>query len=411
MPAALDPGQPYVLGFVGENANGILRWWTGRIFERFSARGLAHQLIDLREEGWQQQLNQCLAVRKPLFCFSFQGMGTSIMAEDQTNLWQRSNIPFVTALGDNPYHAPRLHSASGPGMCYLYCYDDFLQTYRDFCKGKSYASTLCIGHPENPYADREPWERREHDIVFVKTGVNPETLREQWKSAPGKIQGILQESADLVLSGSDETVATICAKVFAGKNIYWGDRLELFLSACSLVDFYARAVRAERMVRALMRHDALIVGDWSYLDKSGCRARFMDPIAAEGLDDLYAKSKILVNTLPTIRFGLHERILAGFFAKSAVLSDTTSFVQKKLEGYASFFGLEIDQPTFAEELDHTITSCLADRTTPEKIQISEELAKKAFSLEGYVQEILEHLQAAAYSLVVNYWQFPPPMIS
>jgi hypothetical protein len=82
-------------------------------------------------------------------------------------------------------------------------------------------------------------------------------------------------------------------------------------------------------------------------------------------------------------------------------------VQKKLEGCPSFFGLEIDQPAFAEELDHTITTCLADPATAEKIQVSADLAKKVFSLEGYVQEILEHLQVAAYSHVVSHWQFPP----
>jgi len=407
----LDPRQPYVLGFVGENANGILRLWTEKIFERFAARGFSSHLIDLRNEAWLQHLNDRLAVSKPTFCFSFQGMGTSLIFEQKYNFWERANIPFVTVLGDNPYHAPRLHAAHAPGMCYLYCYEDFLQTYQHFLKGKAYASTLCIGHPENPYADRTPWEQREHDIVFVKTGVNPAALQQRWKTAPPKIQQILQDCAELVLSGLDESVQTICAKVFADKNIYWGDRLELFLSTCSLVDFYARAVRAERMVQGLMRHNALIVGDWSHLDKSGARARFQDPVAAEHLDDLYAKSKIVVNTLPTIRFGLHERILGGFFAKSAVISDTTPYLQKKLAGYRSFFGLDIDRPTFSEELDHTVNSCLADPDIAEKIQAAADAANNAFSLDGYVKEMLEHLDAARYCQIVNGWQFPPPLVS
>jgi hypothetical protein len=403
----VDLKQPYVLGFVGENANGILRWWTQKVFERFAARGFSTKLVDLRQEGWPQEVNNCLAIAKPTFCFSFQGMGMSLHAGDNQNLWQQAKIPFVTALGDNPYHAPYLHTAHGPGTCFLYCYEDFLQTYQHYLKGKAYATTLCLGHPENPYADRTPWEQREHDIVFVKTGVNPQTLRKTWEAVPSIIQKILHECADLVLRGIDQPVETICAQVFADKKIHWGDRLEVFLSTCSFVDFYARAVRAERMVLALMRHNALIVGDWSHLDKSNSRARFQGPIAAGELDDLYAKSKILVNTLPTVRFGLHERILAGFFAKTAVISDTTPFLQKKLEHCSSFFGLDIDQPNFTEALDHTVTSCLADPDTARKIEATAELTKSEFSFDGYVQQIIEHLRVAVYSHALSGWHYQP----
>jgi hypothetical protein len=302
--------QPYVLGFVGQNANGILRWWTENILDGFTRHGYTWKLIDLLDSAWPARLGEIMNAGAPQFCFSFQGMGMDIKVNNE-NTWTRAGIPFFSYLGDNPYHAPRLHAAHAPGMYLLYGCRDFLETYQRFLNGRAYAAVVPTGYPANPHADRKPWKERQHEIVFAKTGVNPAATREHWKKLPVRVRPLVEESAELVLSGADDTIANCCATVFAARQIHWGDARELFLSVCSSVDFYARAVRAERMVRDLMPHNALIVGDWSWLDRTGSRARFIDPIAATALDELYADSRIIANTLPSVRYGTHRRRHGG----------------------------------------------------------------------------------------------------
>jgi hypothetical protein len=399
--------QPYVLAFVGENENGILRWWTEKILAGLAGHGLSHQLIDLRDARWSAKLNECLSVSKPEFCFSFQGLGMGLLLDTGENLWTRNAIPFLSYLGDSPYHAPSLHAAQGPGMYLLYGCADFLQLYRDFLKGRAYASTLQYGYPENPLADRTPWGQREHDIVFVKSGVNPRTLSQQWDASPGRIRDILYDCAARVLSGADETVQTLCAQVFADRQIHWGDRQELFLSTCSLVDRYARAVRAERMVVALMRHKALIIGDWSHLDQSSSRAVFCSPIAADCLDALYTSTRISVNTLPTVRFGIHERVMAGLFAKAAVVSEATPFLRNALRNCPSFLGVNIDQQTFHDELDNTLTSCLANPASAEQVQVSAGVAREIFSFDNFIQQLLDYVAIEKHRRNLTGWSFPP----
>ena len=394
--------RPYVLAFVGQNANGILRWWTENILNGFSRHGYDWKLIDLLDSTWPAKLSEIMNAGAPQFCFSFQGIGMDIQVNGE-NAWVRAGIPFFTYLGDSPYHAPRLHAAHAPGMYLIYGCGDFLDTYQRFLNGRAFATVVRAGYPANPHADRKTWKQRQHEIVFAKTGVDATALRVGWKKLPSRVQPILEESAELVLSGADDTVAGCCATVFAARRIHWGEVRELFLSVCSSIDFYARAVRAERMVRALMRHNALIVGDWSHLDQSASRARFAPPIPASALDEIYADSRIVANTLPSVRYGEHERIMAGLLAGCAVISDSTPHLDRTLERFPVFRGVATD-----DEIDHAIGSLLADPAIEDKLTASLRLAREMFSLENFVTEVLSLLELERYRKAdLNWWTFPP----
>ncbi|HVV46204.1 MAG TPA: hypothetical protein VHC72_13415 [Bryobacteraceae bacterium] len=174
-----------------------------------------------------------------------------------------------------------------------------------------------------------------------------------------------------------------------------------FRSVCSSVDFYTRAVRAERMVRALMPHNALIVGDWAYLDRTGSHARFVTPVAATVLDELYADSRIVANTLPSVRYGSHERIMAGLLAKCAVVSESTPWLDRAMDRCPSFFGLK-------DGLSDTIHSILIDSAIEEKIEASVTAAHEMFSMEKFITELLSYVELERYRKAdLGWWTFPP----
>jgi glycosyltransferase involved in cell wall biosynthesis len=278
--------------------------------------------------------------------------------------------------------------------------------YRDFLKGDAYSTLLKPGYPNNPLADHTPWNQREHPIVFVKTGIDSEAMRKSWIYFPKQVRSLIEDCAALVLTGVDRTIAALCSQVFAERQLHWGEQRELLLSTCSIVDRYVRAVWAERMVRALMRHDALVAGNWSHLDQSGSRARFWGPIPAGQLDALYAETKVLVNTTAGVRYGIQERIIAGMFAKAAVLSDTTPYLQDLLSDCRSFFGVTINETTFDEELDCTLNSILADPETAARVEATAAVAEKLFSFETFIQNLLEFVELEKYRCSVAAWGFP-----
>ena len=398
---------PYVLAFVGENENGILTWWTRRILDAFSQHGLASRLIDLMDAHWRNELADCLVAGKPMFCFSFQGFGMTLMLNGE-NYWGLNQIPFLSYLGDSPYHAPALHAAEGPGLYLLYACADFLEVYRDHLHGRACASLLGHAYPDNPHANETPWAERRHRVVFAKTGINPAQLRAAWTDLPRAIHTLLEESAEHVLTGTDMTVAAVCAAAFGRNHLHCGGQRELFLSVCSTVDRYVRAVRAERMVRALLPHDALIIGDWSHLDRPGARAQFRAPVGAGTLDTLYAQSRVVVNTSPPMCHGIHERIMAGLLAKAAVVSDTTPYLERLLADCPSFRGVDIDDAAFPERLGTALHATLSDGDMPDKLARSAAVAQTLFSLDGFVQKLLDYLQLEIHRRrIEDWWSFPP----
>src|SRR5207253_1787360 len=104
----------------------------------------------------------------------------------------------------------------------------------------------------NPHAGAIPWERRRHAAVFVKSGVDPAAMRHGWTALPDATRAIIADASERALSGDDRTIAELAAASFADRSIHWGGRQELFLFVASTIDRYVRAVRADRMVRALL---------------------------------------------------------------------------------------------------------------------------------------------------------------
>jgi len=48
------------IAFVGQNANGILAWWTQCIADRMAVYGISVETIDALQEGWIAKLDALL---------------------------------------------------------------------------------------------------------------------------------------------------------------------------------------------------------------------------------------------------------------------------------------------------------------------------------------------------------------
>ena len=204
------------IAFVGQNANGILAWWTQCIADRMAMYGISVETIDVLQEGWPSKLDALLKQKRPDFCFSFQGIGMGFSI-DSGNLWSSLKVPFISSMGDAPYYSPSLHRASGAGLYHLYTSHDFYSFYRDFFKGKNLATVLSFGYPQNPHANEIAWQKRDLELVFVKSGVNPEAIRAPWAELPKLIREILEEASASALAGQTATIGQIVANAYTAR--------------------------------------------------------------------------------------------------------------------------------------------------------------------------------------------------
>lgn len=396
------------LAFVGQNANGILAWWTQCIADRMARFGISVETFDLLQEGWPAKLESRLRQGRPDFCFSHQGIGMHLSLESG-NLWTTLKIPFIAIMGDAPYQMPKLHEASGPGKYLLYGVKEFADFYAHFMRGKSFATVLLPGYPSNPLASALPWHKRDLELVFVKTGADPESFRAGWRSLPTLIREVVDQASQTALAGQKDPIGQIVADAFAAHQVHFGDRLSLFMHSCWLVDSYVRAVRADRMARQVMRHGGHIFGDWPHLQKQNSRGIFHGPIAASELNNLYSRSKILVNTVPCTLTGAHDRILASFLSKAFTLTDSSPARDESLGVYPSYRSAPIDDPGFADAVDMRLSEIrrmAIDRTgTQEMLDDVYAKAEERFGLDSFIAKMLELIFLDAFETKSSAYEF------
>ncbi|MCA3020318.1 MAG: hypothetical protein ING62_16920 [Rhodocyclaceae bacterium] len=397
------------IALIGQSADSILSRLTDILAKRAELFGISVTVIDLLQEDSKTKLITCLESGRPSFCFSFQGIGMGLRVE-AGNLWTSLNIPFISLMGDAPFYAPYLHAAEGPTLFHVYASEDFRQFYCDIMGGKNFSSVFGGFYPPNPLADETPWHDRDLEIVYVKTGVDSESLRAKWTEFPNKLRRVIEDACSVALAGQQKTIGEIVIDSFAACSMYFGPNRTLLLRACSAVDSYVRAVRAERMLREVMRHGGHVFGDWPHIDKVNTQARFHGKIPAEKLDELYSRSRVLMNVLPcTINF-VHERIVAALLSQAFSISDGNAFVNNSLKGYPNFKSVSIDSPALADELDVHVSE-IRKLGSGHKNELQSMLrqsrlrAEAEFSVDHFIGEILELASMSQLERNSSGWTF------
>ncbi|MGI9127682.1 MAG: hypothetical protein ACR2IG_05705 [Roseomonas sp.] len=397
----------YALAFVGQNANGILSWLTDTLAERAKLHDITLTKIDLVENNWPSKLNEALSKGQPLFCFGYQGFGMALEI-DSGNLWNTLKVPFISLMGDAPFYSPKLHSIVGPSFFHVYASEDFQNVYHEFMNGQNFSAVYNGFYPSNPWANRISWQDRDLEIVYVKSGVDPEKLLRSWDIFPAKLRTAVEDAARSALRGQTKTIAQLVANACRNNNIHFGARKALFLRMCSEVDRYVRAVRAERMLREVMRHGGHVFGDWPHIEKANTRARFHGSVSAEKLYEVYGRSKILVNVSPCTLKYVHERIVAAFLTKCFSISDASPFMHEALAAYSNFKSVGIDSPELSDQMDLRINEIryLATSSGAElssMLEESKQRAEQEFGVDRFLNEILNLVAIYRLEQESSFW--------
>jgi hypothetical protein len=348
-----------IAAIVGQNDNGILAHQSQAFMDLLRPLGLVGHVIDLYRPGWQGTLNRI--VKEGLaFAWGYAGVGATITIQGR-NTWDALDVAFVSVLADSPCCMPQNHFVKAQRVANGYVFRDWLDVQRRLLRSPQVAGLLPMGVIPNKHRDRVPWSRRQHRMVFVKTGADPEARRAAWQGWGGRLRAVLEDiAAELCRQGTGDITATALAG-FEAHGLFIEERKELLFGVLSELDLYVRSVRATRMARALRDIPAIIVGDgWEHVREPGGRARFLPAVPASELDAFYADCQWLVNTTPNFSTGTHERVLRGFAAKSCVVSDDNQFSRERLHGLPSYRGVEWHDAALGERLAaiyHDPASC------------------------------------------------------
>ncbi len=386
-----------VLALVGENENGILRSVSQDFMELLRPHGLEPHVVSLSGADWLPDLMRRLE-RGVLFAWGPAGVGARLAHPDGP-LWDVIRTPFISVLADSPAWMPPNHHVPSRYVANGYMYRDWLDMQRSLIRSPQLAGLLPHGVAANPARDAVRWSRRQHRMVFVKTGCDPARHRATWAHLPPRFRTVVEETSAAALQRGVGDISGLLLDCLAQHDLFVETRPDILFGLMSAVDVYVRDVRSTALVRAVLDLPVDIIGrGWEHLAGDTTHARFHSPVDAATLPGLYADTQFLLNTMPNFSSGTHERVLSGFAAKCCVVTNENPDMAARFRRLPSYVGID----TAARHLPDQMATLLADTrldddaVTAAADMVAVEHGADAF-MRGLVDLALEVRSAAAFS--------------
>ena len=354
-PSALDglslpAGAPRtVVALVGENENGILRSVSQDFMDLLAPHGLDPQVISMSGPNWLSQLVELLD-KGVLFAWGPAGAGARLPHPDGP-LWDVIRTPFISVLADSPSWMPPNHHVPSRWVANGYMYRDWLDMQRRLIRSPQVASLLPHGVAANPARDTTPWSRRQHRMVFVKTGCDPEQHRMGWAALPPRFRAVVEDTSAAALERQVGDISGLLLDCMAQHGLFAETRPDMLFGLMHAVDTYVRDARSTALVRAMLDLPVDVIGrGWEHLARDASRARFHTPVDAATLPGLYADTQFLLNTMPNFSSGTHERVLSGFAAKCCVVTNENTDMATRFGPLPSYIAVDTANPALAEQM-------------------------------------------------------------
>lgn len=329
-----------VISIVGENENGILlsaSEWHKSIFSQF---GYEHCLVNMLDQQSASQLPGLLKSGKVAFACGLAGVGSRFQTGSGVNLWEAYKIPFVSLWYDHPAHNYPQHIVKSSYILNYYYVEDHFLAWKDFLPHNSAATyspgPLCL----NPFSRDIPWPLRKKAFMFAKTGKNPVAISAAWEEYPKMLRDMLCGLAEQAKVDRNINLCAATADMF-GKIGKSTEDLDSFMGVVQEVDLYIRAWRSDAFVRSISGFPAHVYGDgWEYLEGFSKHVKFFPAFSGAKLLHKIIEYRLVANTNPLWRDGIHERVNVGIAGGAVVLTDNTNRSKDIFGGLPNYVGFE-----------------------------------------------------------------------
>ncbi len=201
----------------------------------------------------------------------------------------------------------------------------------DFFHDLGVSNVFFMPHGVEKNLKHPPEADRPLDLLMLSTCIDYEEIREEWKkNYPAALTRALEEAAEATLA--DQTTSHINAFIAAVNHHMERDEgLDTntipYVAALIELDQYIRGKERVELIRAIKDHpvDIYGMGPWNKFVK-GSNIRIHTPVEFKEALQLMAKSKIVINSLPTTKHGTHTRVLSGAVSGAVSLTDDNPYM-------------------------------------------------------------------------------------
>jgi len=305
-------------------------------FTRCFAEALADQQIECRilgnEQGDNPHLVSDLLKDAPDLTLSFNGL---LPDRDGKFLCEMIRIPHIACLLDSPNLYMEL--AKSP-LNVITCDDrSFVQFFREL----KAPHVFFMPHAVEARFLGEIDADRPYEVSVTGTCMDFEGRRQSWpeRFSPA-MAAVLEEAAEITLSDQTTSYLQAYTQAMDHRLRTKGDIDPASFDHEDLFDqleFYIRGKDRFDVITAIKDAPVHIFGTksgqrgWDDYLKGMPNAIIHGRIPYEETLAVMQKSKIILNSTPTIKDGAHERIFAGIMAGAAVITNETRFLTETFE--------------------------------------------------------------------------------
>jgi hypothetical protein len=319
----------------------------------FSDLGYHVEVIDLNQPSAYAQLDKILNDPNISFLFGMNGHPIEYLYQKVYN--NQLKIPFFAYLVDQPmYHLHRFDFDRNSKNLIISCLDQthiaYLTTY---FKGRYSKAFVPHGSSFNTVEGDQIkcMEDREIDILFAGTYLDPEKYRKKWIS-DFKYGRLIDEIAECAVYQYKESLLDIAENVFYDKGIEFNYSNDQVLKDLLIqVDYYIRGRRRKEVLEKLSKLPLHVYNDdWNYLSSGSERVRVHPPIDYFEFHRQMNNSKIVLNILPNLVFGGHDRVFTSMLAGAVSLTDRSVFLENHFTHEDNILMYNINDPDLAEKV-------------------------------------------------------------
>ncbi|MDP1836050.1 MAG: glycosyltransferase [Chlamydiales bacterium] len=306
---------------------GVLPYFSRSFLAALERLGISCRLLG-NEDGPTPNLVGDLLRDTPDCTLSFNGL----LPDENNNFFcERVQIPHVACLVDSPNKF--LSMVQSP-LNIITCID---QDWANFFTGLHHHNTFFMPHAVESGFSGDLEGKRPYDVSFLGTCLDIDELRSTWPDLFGPaVTAVLDAATEIALADQTTSYLSAFTQAMDERLRTHGDIDPSTLDLCDVLDnleFYIRGKDRLELLLSLKDIKVHVFGTksgshgWEKYLKSTKNLEFHGRVPyAEALDVL-TKSRLVINSCPSIKAGAHERIFAGFMAGAAVLSNDNSYIR------------------------------------------------------------------------------------
>lgn len=320
-------------------------------------------------------------------------MNSFMMDSSGAPLWNHIQTPYLAYLVDLPH---QFIPFEAPSRVIIASVDR--RAFHFFKGHLKHSSSLFLPHAVEAELVAKPEKERPYPVSLFATCVDYENFQARWRQEYPKdvtelLEGVIEEAEkkpekDLLGIILDKAGDSSRLEAMGGVNS------SFLADIWCLSDLYIRGKARVELVKSIHSHQVHIWGQsmggrgWQhYLAKDKKNVTIHPPVSFDKNLDLMRESRLVLNSFPIFKEGVHERVLSGMACGAVVLADQTPFMRKEFIDKEELFLFDTYR---LEEIDMQISAILSDEDQCE--QVAKRAKKKirmSYTWDVRAEELLE----------------------